>query len=298
MARSKDSLQLFISEVKRNTGIFGDDKAKHVDFCLYQLTKKIVRLKDKVSKRTGKINKKEKKDLEDYLGDMLWYTVSCIDKLGLDVDTVLDNNTQKIQNRWTKNKYYDHKFPKKEQLPRKFSVKFEEIKGKGSEVKIRISVLLSEKSFGNAQYMQIGDSIDDNSLDKDFYRYHDVFHLAFASHLGWSPITRKLLKRKRKSNKEVDRIEDGARAAITEEAVSAYIFEHRKEEDDFKNGVSYDILKTVSYLTRKLEVKNRTFKDWEQAIVNGYTVFNQLKKNRQGIVTADLNKKKISFKKV
>ena len=42
--------------------------------------------------------------------------------------------------------------------------------------------------------------------------FHDVFHLAYAAVLGWSPTTRALLKIKRKSRPEIDENEDGARA--------------------------------------------------------------------------------------
>jgi hypothetical protein len=53
----------------------------------------------------------------------------------------------------------------------------------------------------------------DNAYERAGYRFHDVFHLAFAAVLGWSPITRALLKRKRKSSPEVDEVEDRGRSA-------------------------------------------------------------------------------------
>jgi hypothetical protein len=52
----------------------------------------------------------------------------------------------------------------------------------------------------------------------------DVFHLAYAAVLGWSPVTRKLLDRKRRSNPQVDLAEDGGRAIVIEEGIAAMAF--------------------------------------------------------------------------
>ena len=46
---------------------------------------------------------------------------------------------------------------------------------------------------------KIGDELTDNAYKDDGYRFHDVFHSAYVAILGWSPVIRKLLKRKRKS---------------------------------------------------------------------------------------------------
>ena len=47
---------------------------------------------------------------------------------------------------------------------------------------------------------QLGDDLRDNVENEDGYRYHDVFHLACVAKLRWSPVMRKLMNRKRKSN--------------------------------------------------------------------------------------------------
>ena len=47
-----------------------------------------------------------------------------------------------------------------------------------------ISTLLKSGGF------LLGDRLTDNHLPEDDYRFHDVFHLAFAAVLGWSPTTR------------------------------------------------------------------------------------------------------------
>src|SRR5690606_24082598 len=96
-----------------------------------------------------------------------------------------------------------------ETLPRNFIVKFEEL---NNERYPQVKVTLNDR--------QAGDIIDDNAYVDDGYRYHDVFHYTFATLLQWSPCARAMLNRKRKSCADIDRIEDGARAAITEEAIS------------------------------------------------------------------------------
>lgn len=236
--------------------------------------------------------------IQDHLGDILWYAIDSADKLDFQIHDILKKNHEKNKARWTKlDDFYDTSFPVQEQFPKKFSVKFEKI-SKKSDSAVRISVNLSDKVFGKNQFLQIGDVLDDNSVEKDFYRYHDVFHLALVAHLSWSPIIRKLFKRKRKSDPAIDNSEDGARAAILEEAVIATIFEHRKEEDNYEKSVSYDVLKTITYMTKNLEVKNRTFREWEDAIMSGYKIFNLLTANKEGIVTADLKNRTLTFQKI
>ena len=95
--------------------------------------------------------------------------------------------------------YFDSDFIENEQLLREFTVEFDSVMV-GTKNKIRVSV----------NEIQVGDIIDDNSKENDAYRFHDVFHYTFATMLGWSPCTRSMMKRKRKSNTTMDEIEDGA----------------------------------------------------------------------------------------
>ena len=76
-----------------------------------------------------------------------------------------------------------------------------------------------EKKSGGKVYViqqcngiNIGDRLTDNKTEEDDYRFHDVFHLAYAAILGWSPVTRSLFKVKRKSDPKTDETQDGARA--------------------------------------------------------------------------------------
>lgn len=83
----------------------------------------------------------------------------------------------------------------------------------------------------------IGSLLGDNSYDPDGYRFHDVFHLAYAAILGWSSNLRTFLKRKRKSRPLLDEVEDGGRARIIEEGVSALAFDYARVHN-FLDGVS------------------------------------------------------------
>ena len=59
-------------------------------------------------------------------------------------------------------------------------------------------------------------------------RFHDVFHLANAAILHWSPVFRALIRQKRKSDPKIDEVEDGGRATVVEEGLTAWIFSYAK----------------------------------------------------------------------
>ncbi|RCR67519.1 nucleotide pyrophosphohydrolase [Larkinella punicea] len=182
--------------------------------------------------------------------------------------------------------FFDSAYSESEQIPKYFTVSFEEIKtGEKQEVR----VVLNNK--------QVGDVINDNSYKNDFYRYHDVFHYSFATLLGWSPCTRVLVKCKRKSNNLVDEVEDGARAAITEEALSMIIFNEAKRKNYFKDvsQVSKTTLRIIKEMTENFEVKVRTKKQWENAILKAYEVFRFLIANNGGKVEFNAIKKEINY---
>jgi len=186
----------------------------------------------------------------------------------------------------TNKQYLDSDFDEMEQLPRKFTVNFVTIKF-GSKLKTHVSI----------NGMQVGDIIDDNSKEDDAYRFHDVFHYTFATMLGWSPCTRAMMKRKRKSNPVMDEIEDGARATITEEALSLIIFNEAKSKDYFKDvsRVSKNTLRIIKEMTQNFEVNIRTSKEWESAILKGYEVFRFLTNNNGGKVDFDTINREIHY---
>jgi hypothetical protein len=177
--------------------------------------------------------------------------------------------------------FFDTSFDEMEQLPRKFTVNFDSVKV-GSKEKTRVSI----------NGIQMGDFIDNNSKENDGYRFHDIFHYTFATMLGWSPCTRAMMKRKRKSNPLVDEIEDGARATITEESISLIIFNKAKQKQFFKEEVkvSPSLLNQIKEMTTPFEVAVRSKKDWENAILKGYSLFRDLVKNNGGKIHFDMLK--------
>lgn len=186
-----------------------------------------------------------------------------------------------------KSNFFDENYIVEEQIPRYFQVSFQEV---GNDDKKQVKVV-----YNNMQ--QVGDIISDNSYENDFYRYHDIFHYSFAALLGWSPCTRAMMKRKRKSDAQIDEIEDGARAAITEEAISMIVFNEAKRNDFFKNtsNVSKVTLTIIKEMTENFEVKVRSTEEWEKAILKAYEVFRFLIKNEGGIVKFDTSKKEINY---
>lgn len=135
----------------------------------------------------------------------------------------------------------------------------------------------------------------DNHLPEDDYRFHDVFHLAHAAVLGWSPTTRALLKIKRKSQKAVDENEDGARANLIEEGLTTWIFETAKRHRFFANTpkLGLDIMKDVKRFIRGYEAEKLPMWLWESAILQGYAVFRELQIERAGVVLTDLAVRRI-----
>lgn len=183
--------------------------------------------------------------------------------------------------------YFDDSCLPHEQIPRLFSVVFKEV-GKGGMGEVLVE-------FNGES--QLGDTINDNSYENDFYRYHDIFHYSFATMLGWSPCTRAMMKVKRKSDTMIDAIEDGARATITEEALSMIIFNEAKRKNFFAdtNKVSRTTLRFIKEMTENFEVKVCSSKEWELAILKAYEIFRMLISNNGGKVVFDMLNKDIKY---
>lgn len=199
-------------------------------------------------------------------------------------------NTEKTRSRWPNEKQYgplfDSDYPVEEQLPRRLQVDFLE-RARGTH---RAVILLCND-------INFGDRLTDNIEDPDGYRYHDIFHFAYAVHLGWSPVVRALMRSKRKSNSKVDEAQDGARAGIIEEAVSAIVFSRAKQLKFFDglDHVDLDLLKTVNEFVEGFEVETIPLWQWEIAILDGYRVFRSLCAGPGGRVTLDLGTRQLTY---
>ena len=181
---------------------------------------------------------------------------------------------------------FDIGFKEIEQLPKYFELSFKESQKNGRK---EVSVIMDDR-------LQVGDKITDNAYIEDFYRYHDIFHYSFATLLNWSPCARALMKRKRKSDILVDEIEDGAKATITEEAISLIIFNEAKRNNYFKNKtVSHSTLRIIKEMTEGFEVKLKTELDWKDAIDKSYSIFRKLIKNKGGKVVFNAYNKSVKY---
>ena len=201
-----------------------------------------------------------------------------------------ERNTAKIRSRWPEEKRYaplfDDDFLVEEQLPRRLHVEFlERARGPQKAVILRCNDI------------NFGDRLTDNIEDPDGYRFHDIFHFAYAVHLGWSPVVRALMRTKRKSNSKIDEAQDGARAAIIEEAISAIVFSRAKQLKIFEglNHVDLDLLKTVIEFIDGFEVGSIPLWQWETAILDGYRIFRALRAGLGGHVTLDLIERRLTY---
>lgn len=251
----------------------------------------ITELKKNLRDGTAYTNYKTK--LKEELGDVLWYISTIATQNDLDLDKIAIDNLSKIKDRFDlehSDKFiiYDAEYPAEEQFPREFEVLFSVINDDGKE-KVRITNNLT----GN----QLGNDITDNSHQDDGYRFHDIFHFGYVAFLGWSPVVRKLMGLKRRSDGAVDEIEDGARATITEELISIYIYSYGLDHQLFKYSSSVDteVLKTVQKLVSGIEVKNCTQKQWETAIINSYKVYDELRINNGGRVLVSIKNRKLIY---
>ncbi|HWZ16941.1 MAG TPA: nucleoside triphosphate pyrophosphohydrolase family protein [Mucilaginibacter sp.] len=247
----------------------------------------------KKSFRDKQAHTKFQHNVEEILGNILWYAANVATKLDLEMDVVISKNLQKIKERFPKKdevmcvtELFDSSFCDEEKIPRLMNLEF---RGRNSEGRQIIEVFIDNQIIGNP--------LTDNSYEDDGYRFHDVFHFAYAAILGWSPVVRSIMKVKRKSNKIVDEIEDGARAAIIEEAISAFVYQYARDHKFYEdiNKVDHQLIKTIRNLSSNLEVSKCSMAEWERAILSGYDVFRELVKHGGGNIKVDLNDREISF---
>lgn len=245
------------------------------------------KLRDGESYINFKINLKEE------LGDVLWYISAIASENEIELEEIAHLNLNKVQDRFypesnTSLLNYDEGYPEGERLPEEFEIEFiPYCEGERNLVKI-IDVKSGE---------QIGDPLTDNNYDDDGYRFHDIFHFGYLANLGWSPVLRKLLNKKRRSNHKIKENEDGARAQIIEELISLLIYNESKQHQLLKYSKNMDtgLLKLVQRLVKDLEVNNCTGKQWENTILNSYGVFNDLIENNGGRVIVSKKNRKLIY---
>lgn len=236
--------------------------------------------------------------MNDVLGEIIWHLSALASIYALNLNDIVERNTKKVaarRNRDQRTLLHDREFKPAEQLPRHFEIAF---------------VTLS-KNRARMYYegRRLGDPLTDNNYEDDGYRYHDVMHLANAAVLGWSPVLRKLLGKKRRSDPKIDEVEDGARAQIVEEAVIKAIHaegtrlareagplpEHARLFPD-RNDISFRFLGLIRTFVSDLEAKDNLYWEWEDAIYIGHEMFQKLRQESQGTITVDLIEKSLKFR--
>lgn len=211
----------------------------------------------------------------------------------LRLEDVARANLEKIHSRWPEDDTvyppaFDGDAPEHEQFPAELAMEFIE---RGTPANGYVVQSL--------RGVFIGDRLTDNSNEPDDYRFHDVFHLAYVAYLGWSPVFRALLKRKRKSDAKKDENEDGARAMIIEEGIATWIFNHAKGHNFYvganPGALDYGVLKQIKSMVEGYEVEKCRLWQWEKAILAGFGIFRELQTHRGGTVIVDVRAHTMRF---
>lgn len=86
-------------------------------------------------------------------------------------------------------------------------------------------------------------------------------------------------------------------ASGTEEAISAVVFGHAKEHSFFESlsSVDYGLLRTVQTMTHPFEVRDKSLREWEQAILSGYSVWRKMRENRGGVFVGSSALRSVSY---
>lgn len=236
------------------------------------------------------------------LGDVMWYVAGFAAVYKLSLDEIMFANAAKIVSAFptdaqkSRTPLYDAGLGPLREFPRKFNVDFVEEAEK-------ISYMLING-------VRVGDPLTDNSYEIDGYRYHDAIHLAFIAVLGWSPVMRDLMKRKRKGCGDLDEVEDGARARIVEEMIVKIAHSYavgfgKSQLLDGKKHINLNLLKDIVRLAEGLEVSGARdgfegckYWEWQEAILRGFQIYNQLRNAKGGRITVDLKERKVTFKKL
>ena len=236
-------------------------------------------------------------EVHEELGDILWYAAALARHNGFDLDEIARENLTKTRGLFLVPEHlpphdrFDKGAPADQQLPTRLTVTLVQTE----ETTERGETVQRVRMYEGLQ--PVGDPLDDNSEHNDDYRYHDIFHLAHMAILGWSPVMRRLLHRKRIEQPTVDRVQDGGRAAAIEEGLTAYVFTMATEHSFFTSlaHVPPSVLKTCMKMTAHLEVSARSAADWHAAILAGYEAFHQVVEHGGGVLTADLENRTLNF---
>ena len=155
-----------------------------------------------------------------------------------------------------------------------------------------LTMEIREASPGTAETAidgkRAGNQLTDNNYVDDGYRYHDVFHLALAAVLGWSPTLRYIAGLPRK-----DRREHGRRAVMLDEGIVALAFKHLESRNFLQDGQRIDpqMLESFQSMTSHLTVPHPGIPDWERALSEGCRAWLTIRQHHGGTITADFDRR-------
>jgi NTP pyrophosphatase (non-canonical NTP hydrolase) len=234
------------------------------------------------------------------LGEIAWHLSAVASVLELSLNDVIAKNIEKVNfraNRDNPTPHHDDDREDFERLPRRFEISFVTVRKGETRMYFRGK--------------KLGDDLDNNYRQDDGYRFHDVMHLANVAHLGWSPVLRALMGKKRKSrDDQVDAVEDGARARIVEELVLKAIHSEGTRLANEANRcpadgpaptfpargvITFRLLKNLRDYVVGHEVWKNQYWEWEDAIFDGSAIYHRLRLEQQGTVTVDMDARKIEY---
>ena len=238
-------------------------------------------------------------NVEEELGDILWYLANAAEKADLSLDDIARRNLSKTSDRWPvrsrgrprrrkPSEHFDAKQPRAHRLPRTFTVTIRPMPSNGPEPLVEVIW----------RGRRVGDPLGDNTYEDTGYRYHDVFHLANAAVLGWSPTARgKIFECKRPRGTKVDAVEDGGRAIVIEEAIVAFMFAYARQHSFLEDvrHLDYHALRMVQIYTADLEVSKRHLWEVEEAVLQGFAAWRQLRENEGGVLRGDLAARRLTY---
>ena len=236
--------------------------------------------------------------MEIGLGKLIWHLSHIASIKNINLSDVASHNLQKIKSRWPGDKPKhtplfdeDSKLEDFEKFPRILEVTFQNHNKKENG---------DDFTIVTCKGIQMGDRLTDNTYEETGYRFHDAIHYAFVAVLGWSPVMRSLFKLKRKSDPQKDEVEDGARAAIIEEAIVSLTYDYAEGQNllEGQNEVDHSRIKIIQKLSKGLEVSQCQPWEWKKAILKGYEMFRLLKANKGGKLILDLEKRDIFYEKL
>lgn len=234
--------------------------------------------------------------LKEELGDILWYLSDTASNFGISLEEVAVENLKKCNDRWMCRAEiveegllfvdsFDADYPDEERIPRRMEVEISDVDPEQQKVVLKVDG------------RPLGDTLTDNSYSEDGYRFHDVFHFACLGVLGWSPIMRGLMGRKRKSNPTTDEVEDGGRAQVIEEGIAAMVYSYAREHNWLEGTdiIEYEVLRTIKGMVQHLEVSIHSEGQWETAIIRAYEVWRYAVKHKSVQFVADLDAKTLEI---